>query len=134
VIRLASNMVLNHVTMLVEDLGRSVHFYSKILGLPVVKTLETQDRKTVFVQASTAMISLSALKEEVVESPSTGQKDTGIKSVSFRVQNVEEAWKELLKRGVIFSSGPETAEDGHKKAAFTDPNGIVLELVEWPEQ
>ena len=127
-------MVLNHVTMLVEDLGRSVHFYSKILGLPVVKTLETQDRKTVFVQAGTAMISLSALKEEVVESPSTGQKDTGIKSVSFRVQNVEEAWKELLKRGVIFSSGPETAEDGHKKAAFTDPNGIVLELVEWPEQ
>ncbi|MFB0569064.1 MAG: VOC family protein [Nitrososphaeria archaeon] len=131
---MAFNMVLNHVTMLVDDLGRSVHFYSKILGLPVVKTLETQDRKTVFVQANTAMISLSAFKGEREESSSTGQKDTGIKSVSFRVQNVEEAWKELLRKGVIFTSAPETAEGGYKKAAFTDPNGIVLELVEWPEQ
>jgi len=125
-------MVLDHVAILVEDLGRSVHFYSKILELPVAKTLETQGTKTVFVNAGSAMISLSEVKGDKANRPSAGLKDTGFKSVSFRVQNVEEAWRELLRRGVIFTSSPETTEGGYKRADFTDPNGIVLELIQYP--
>lgn len=131
---MALKMALDHVAILVEDLGRSVHFYCKILELPIAKTLETQGTKTVFVQAADAMISLSTSRGKVLESPSKGAKDTGLRSISFRVQNVEEAWRELLGRGVIFTSGPERAEGGHMKAVFTDPNGVVLELVQWSEQ
>jgi len=125
-------MILDHVAILVEDLGRSTQFYSKILELPVARILETQDAKTVFVNAGNAMVSLSEVKRDKVNPPSTEAKDIGLRSLSFRVQNVEEAWRELLRRGVIFTSSPEKTEGGYKRAAFTDPNGIALELVEYP--
>jgi len=54
--------------------------------------------------------------------------------ISFSVEDIENTVIELKKKGVILDLEPMQLESGMKLASFKDPDGVLIELVENPEQ
>jgi catechol 2,3-dioxygenase-like lactoylglutathione lyase family enzyme len=59
---------------------------------------------------------------KTVEGPTLTREETGIKHISFFVNDMDEMCQRLKTAGVEFTSLRPT------RAVFKDPNGIVLEL------
>ncbi len=53
--------------------------------------------------------------------------------ITFSVDDIDTTVTELKKKGVIFDLEPIELEGGMKLAAFKDPDGVLIELVEHPQ-
>jgi catechol 2,3-dioxygenase-like lactoylglutathione lyase family enzyme len=105
------------VTILVSDLDRALHFYTKVLGLAL--------RKQFGAKYAEVEVRGFVLGLHLVEGDASGANVTGNLSVGFRVEDIvaEVAW--LGERGLIFSSSIEENQGG-KFAYFQDPDGTPL--------
>jgi catechol 2,3-dioxygenase-like lactoylglutathione lyase family enzyme len=54
--------------------------------------------------------------------------------ITFTVDDIRAAVAELKEKGVEFCLEPIQLEGGMKLASFKDPNGVLIELMEHPEQ
>lgn len=108
------------VTLMVDDLGRSVRFYTESLGFDVEYRADPHF----------AMIRLGGLRLGLHprgEHPSAGERG-GI-SIGLEVDDIRASVAALEADGAAFPTG--TFEDGPLlRADFTDPDGTALYLVE----
>jgi catechol-2,3-dioxygenase len=110
----------NELVLEVVDLERAEHFYSKLLGLPVVERWEHRD--AVWVLAGSTRIGL--WKPQVGVAGGRG----GI-HVHYALQIADEDYETIVER--LRGSGLEVFEDdfGDSRAAYvTDPDGNVVEF------
>lgn len=110
----------NELVLEVVDLERAEHFYSKLLGLPVVERWEHRD--AVWVLAGSTRIGL--WKPQVGVAGGRG----GI-HVHYALQIADEDYETIVER--LKGSGLEVFEDdfGDSRAAYvTDPDGNVVEF------
>lgn len=120
----------NHVAIAAQDFERSVRFYTETRGFPVEKTFDLPHRgmKIVFVRAGDASIEIFGYTEGPVEpSPPTGERQAGMRHIALLVDDVEKTHRELMAKGVEFVTEPRRG-----LATLKDPDGIVIELTEWP--
>jgi len=123
---------IDHIAITVRDLNESLEFYTKLLGLTVVRKMETPDMNIVFLQAGETKIELFGLKKEKTNAPiPIGTKDLGLKHIAFKVDNVEALAKDLKDKGINFIRGPEKTVAGLTIAFFKDPNDVSIELIQW---
>ncbi len=110
----------NELVLEVLDLERAEHFYSELLGLPVVERWEHRD--VVWVRAGRTRIGL--WKPQVGVAGGRG----GI-HVHYALQIADEDYESTVGR--LRGCGLEVFEDdfGHSRAAYvTDPDGNVVEF------
>jgi catechol-2,3-dioxygenase len=110
----------NELVLEVVDLERAEHFYSELLGLPVVE--RWQDREVVWVLAGSTRIGL--WKPQVGVAGGRG----GI-HVHYALNIAEEDYSAAVER--LRGRGLEVFEDnfGDSRAAYvTDPDGNVVEF------
>ena len=110
----------NELVLEVVDLERAEHFYSRLLGLPVVERWE--HREAVWVLAGSTRIGL--WKPQVGVAGGRG----GI-HVHYALQIADEDYQTIVER--LRGSGLEVFEDdfGDSRAAYvTDPDGNVVEF------
>jgi catechol-2,3-dioxygenase len=110
----------NELVLEVVDLERAEHFYSKLLGLPVVERWEHRD--AIWVLAGATRIGL--WKPQVGVAGGRG----GI-HVHYALQIVDEDYEATVER--LRACGLEVFEDdfGDSRAAYvTDPDGNVVEF------
>lgn len=145
--------VLDHISVTVSDLERSVAFYSDMLGMKVVERHllegETISRMTGKEGVVLQVVRLAApdtpgilLDLQQYISPKSGVSnaklgEAGHAHFCFGVPDVWEAYRELTAKGVEFLSEPVSFDLDWAilhVVFFTDPDGFVLELVESPIQ
>jgi catechol-2,3-dioxygenase len=110
----------NELVLEVVDLGRAEHFYSELLGLPVVERWEHRD--AVWVLAGSTRIGL--WRPQVGTAGGRG----GV-HVHYALQIEEDDYAAIVER--LRGHGLEVTEDdfGHSRAAYvTDPDGNVVEF------
>jgi catechol 2,3-dioxygenase-like lactoylglutathione lyase family enzyme len=110
----------NELVLEVVDLERAEHFYSKLLGLPVVERWEHRD--AIWVLAGATRIGL--WKPQVGVAGGRG----GI-HVHYALQIADEDYEATVER--LRACGLEVFEDdfGDSRAAYvTDPDGSVVEF------
>ena len=113
--------------MTVKDLDKTVDWYKKNLGFSVKRTIENKERgiRIAFLETGgQTMLELFGFfnPEEAVEGPILKAEETGIKHISFFVDNLEEMCQRLKNVGIEFTTfTPE-------RVVFKDPNGIALEM------
>ena len=107
-----------YITLWVSAYKDCLAFYRDQLGLP----LEAADENFAqFVTQGTRLYlhrlgSASSLREHSLE-------------IHFQVSDVDEAYAELIGRGVIFDSQPANMPWGTRMAACRDPEGYHVEIV-----
>jgi len=117
----------DHVAITVKDFDRTIDWYVEHLGFTVTRSSDNKERGTrmAFLEASgQAMLEVFGFidPQRVVEGPRLHAEETGIKHISFFVDDMAEMCERLTRARVEFT----TSTSG--RAVFKDPNGIVIEL------
>ena len=111
------------VRIFVNDLERSRAFYSGVLEL------EERSAEPTF-----AVYVLGEMEVIIEAVPPDDPEAFGLAgrflAVSFQVDDINETYRSLLERGVIFVQPPEQQSWGGSLAFFNDPDGNVLTLVQ----
>ncbi|HEX2771432.1 MAG TPA: VOC family protein [Micromonosporaceae bacterium] len=115
------------VTLLVADLDRSLRFYQRMLGLPVIDRGESN---AVFASGSTRLV-VRAVRE-------VAPVNRRLVHLNLEVADIAVAYARLRDRGVRFIYGPRVVNRGRKfevwAAAFRDPDGHGIALTQWRDR
>lgn len=115
---------LDGVVLRTAHLDKMVEFYSKVLGLGLVK----KTKGGAFLSVPKGGSIVLEAEDEGVE-PAGG----GFRSfLTFKVENADEAYKKLMAKGVKFSAGPKADELGVGVTVFStmDPDGNRVGFVQ----
>ncbi|MBO1901512.1 VOC family protein [Leucobacter weissii] len=140
---------LHHVGITVRDMKRSFEWYSTMFGLehgPVNHNEGAELEAGVEVPGAVldySMIEVGSTRIEFLEytAPegedfSLRNCDVGAAHLCFQVDDMEEAYRALTERGAVFNAPPVTLSEGalagSQWAYLRDPDGVQLELWQWP--
>lgn len=113
------------VRVFVLDVEAAVDFYANRLGLTASSTF---DGVAVFDAGGCDLIVEAADPDSAEERALVGR----FSGVSFRVEDMQAAYRALVAKGVAFDGEPQPQEWGGVLAHFSDPDGNVLTLVAYP--
>ncbi len=145
--------VLDHISVTVSDLDRSLRFYSDLLGLKEVER-HLLEGETISKMAGKADVRMQVVRLAAPEtpgilldlqqylSPKGGVSTAKLGDVAhahfcFGVPDVWAAYRELKDKGAEFVSEPVSFDLGWGIVHVTfmkDPDGFIIELVESPVQ
>jgi len=108
------------VTLKVSDLKRAMDFYGKILGL---------DKK--YEYSSYAGFECGGVEIGLSPGRRESRPVEDAPTVEFVVEDVDAAYEALRKTGVSFVKEPHDELWGGRQASFLDPDGNVLEIVQF---
>ncbi len=122
---------IHHVAIICSDYERSKKFYTKILGLQVIKETFRKERNSYKLDLSVNgryQIELFSF----LDSPArpSWPEALGLRHLAFKVRDVEKAVEELR---LVFVETEAVRMDeltGRKFAFFSDPDGLPLEIYE----
>jgi glyoxylase I family protein len=124
-----------HVGMTSSNLDRTIAFYCGLLGMKQVLVKPTgQGGRIAFLEIGGVMLEIVEPADPVQtparEVPIT---EAGVRHLTFRVDDVDQAYERLRSAGVEFTGPPRNAVNAEliRKVAFCkDPDGIIVELLE----
>lgn len=127
---------IDHIGIAAKSIDQVAPFWSLILGLPIAGRETVEEQK-----ATTAFLPVGESELEILESTSPEgaiakfieSRGEGIQHIALRVDNIEEALKELKEKGVRLIDEKPRRGAGGAKIAFIHPkstNGVLLELSE----
>ena len=122
----------DHLALPVYDVGRTYHFYSEVLQLPLVDALSGDDwggkpwLMMFFGTGSGQLLALCALRGAQPPRPDGLPSDVRHYAFSVASDAEQEQWKARLRHHQVAF----TEEDHGRQHSiyFSDPNGIVLEV------
>jgi lactoylglutathione lyase len=138
-----------HFSFTVSNLVDSLHFFCDLLGLKATPVMEVNNedvQKIIGIPGAQLRISLVQLPDkqniELIEYiKPKGKKhnlktyNAGVSHLAFLVDDVQQMYDDLSKKGVKFRNPPTWAPGNDSKGRWgvcylTGPDGITLELIE----
>jgi lactoylglutathione lyase len=118
-----------HTRMRVDDLERTVKFYTEILGLELMTRHESpRGAKLAFLRTPNSEELL-----EITYFPDSGpvKVQPDLMHLAFEVDDLEAYGKYLESKGIKFSDGPTISKSSGSVFAFIDaPEGYEIELIQ----
>ena len=127
---------IDHIGIAAKSIEQVTPFWSEILGLPITgrETVEEQKATTAFLPVGESEIEiLESTAPEGAIAKFIESRGEGIQHIALRVENIEEALKELKEKGVRLIDEKPRRGAGGAKIAFIHPkatNGVLLEISE----
>ena len=117
----------DHVAITVKDLDATIAWYVKNLGFTIRSSTENKERGTrmAFLEVNgLAMLEFFGFIDpsRAVDGPTLKAEETGIKHISFFVDDMEKTCQRLKEIGTEFTASTP------RRSVFKDPNGILVEL------
>lgn len=120
----------DHITIIVDDIEATRHFYAELLGMEEVARPDF-DFPGSWYQIGNVQIHVTQANELA---GLAGWGDRQVKSVSrghhfaFEVDNMQSAYERVQELGIRVGDGPKTRPDGAKQLYIYDPDGHLVEL------
>lgn len=115
---------MNWITLRVRDLEASLHFYNKILGLPIERRFKSRGREIVMLGTE------GQPKIELIQSTDQVLKPACGVSVGFEVTSLDEAIEHLSQQGIPVARGPITPNPHLRFFYVLDPDGFEVQIAE----
>ncbi|MBV6401681.1 MAG: hypothetical protein CNIPEHKO_01984 [Anaerolineales bacterium] len=115
------------VTLFVEDLSATKHFYQQVFALPMM----FEDKDSCVFKIGNTLVNLLKVTEakELIEPANVASRDAGSRFVfTIGVDDVDAMCAELATRGVKLLNGPMDRPWGVRTASFMDPSGTIWEI------
>jgi lactoylglutathione lyase len=121
----------DYIVIIVEDLDRSLAFYTEVLGIPL------KHRAEAFAQLETGATRLAIYTREAMSTTlgidlKAPLKDAPGFELGFKVDDVDEAFRELRDNGAPEVIAPTDRPWGQRTAYVRDPDGHLIELAQDP--
>ncbi|NNG07700.1 MAG: methylmalonyl-CoA epimerase [Desulfobacteraceae bacterium] len=127
---------IDHIGIAVKGIAQAGKFYTDILGLKIEDIENVADQKV-----NVAFIPITDSEVELLESTEPDgpvakyidSRGEGVQHIAFRVENIEEALKELKAKGVRLIDQEPRKGAGGAKIAFIHPketHGVLVEICE----
>ena len=135
---LVTTVGLSHIVMRVTDIDRSVAFYRDVLGMRLHKDARNVDapgkaRAVIGLVGDIAIEMIEVQPGEGEPTTRRGRDAAGYSTIAFTVADVAAALEVLKSRGLTRFPEVVTTESGFKVMLFRDPDGNVLELIEFAD-
>ena len=119
---------LDYVILIVDDIDKAQHFYTKMLGLPL-KHRSGEYAQIALSGTRLGLFSRSAMASTLDQKLEPESSSTKFE-LGFKVENCDAAFEELVACGVPAVTEPQTRSWGQRTAYLADPDGNLIELVE----
>ena len=127
---------IDHIGIAVNSIEDGKKFFTDMLGLKLqkIETVEEQKVKTGFFPITDSELEL--LESTSPDGPVAkyiASRGEGVQHIAFRVENIDEALKELKEKGVRLIDQEPRKGAGGAKIAFIHPkesHGVLVELCE----
>jgi len=119
-----------HTRYRVNDLARTVDFYTRVLGLQEVSRHQSpRGAELVFLKAPH-----SEEQIEICHFPASGpvQVQADLTHLAFQVDDLDRFARHLAGLGLGYSDGPHTTGSGTRIAFIDAPEGYEIELMQLP--
>jgi methylmalonyl-CoA/ethylmalonyl-CoA epimerase len=127
---------IDHIGIAVKNIEQAGKFYRDILGLEIEGTENVADQKVNVAFLPITDSELELLESTDPEGPVSKFIDSrgeGIQHIAFRVENIDEALKELKSKGIRLIDEEPRLGAGGARIAFIHPKesgGVLVELCE----
>ncbi|UDL96427.1 VOC family protein [Lichenihabitans sp. PAMC28606] len=121
---------IHHVALIASDYERSKRFYSETLGLPIIREVWREARRSwkCDLQVGSSQIELFSFPE-APRRPSWPEA-CGLRHLAFEVDRLEPIIQRLDDAGVTVEPVRIDEHTGRRFTFFADPDGLPLELYE----
>ena len=127
---------IDHIGIAVKSIEESLKQYEETLGMELAGTEVVEEQKV-----RTAFLPIGDTEIELLESTDPEgpigryieKRGEGVQHIAYRVENVEEAIKEMMDKGIRMIDEKPRYGAGGAKIAFCHPkstNGVLIELCE----
>jgi glyoxylase I family protein len=122
---------IDHISINVTDIKKSLDFYSRVLGLKQQQTVDCGDFDiTYFAMPDGSRLELFDYRGKNPNNPHE-ESEVGLRHIAFQVEDVAAHEKLLKAEGVnITLSTCDLPNLGARVLLFLDPNGVTLEFCE----
>lgn len=123
---------IDHTTITVRDLQRSVDFYTGLLGFTVDHEMDIPESnlKIIFLRLGNTMLELFGVPNVQGEVLSDVNEVVGFKHIALLTDDVDREYERLKNKGVKFRITPTTVQSV-RIAFFKDPDGVDIELIKY---
>ena len=121
---------IHHIAIICSDYPRSRHFYTEILGLPIIREVWREERQSwkCDLEAGNAQIELFSFPSPPAR-PSRPEA-CGLRHLAFSVEELDREIARLEAAGVPCEAVRIDPYTGQRFTFFADPDGLPLELYE----
>lgn len=123
---------IDHFTINVIDLEKSIYFYKEILGLKQLNTINMGDHELIYfyLQEGCRLELIHYLYETELKHPKENTK--GIyRHMALRTDHVKKVYKKCIEHHILIKLEPIVMENlSCKGMLIEDPNGVEIEIVE----
>ncbi|MCJ2541813.1 VOC family protein [Thermostichus vulcanus] len=126
---------IHHIALICSDYRRSKHFYTQILGLPILRETYRAERQSYKLDLQVG----EQTQLELFSFPNPPARvqypeACGLRHLAFGVPDLSAAVKELTARGIPVEPIRKDELTGRYFTFFQDPDHLPLELYECPEE
>lgn len=126
-----SLLSIHHVAIISSEYARSKHFYTEILGLPIIAEAYRAERQSYKLDLAVG----NGNQIELFSFPNPPSRPSrpeacGLRHLAFAVADVEQKKIELEQKGVFVEPVRVDEYTGKKFTFFADPDGLPLEIYE----
>ena len=115
------------ITLFVDDLAATKHFYLEVFGLEAV--FENDDSVAFAFGSTTVNLLRSAAVPELIDPATVASPEAGSQMViTLGVEDVDATCEHLAAQGVELLNGPMDRPWGIRTASFRDPAGQIWEI------
>lgn len=121
----------HHIAIICSDYERSKHFYSKILGLKIVREVYREQRNSYKLDLEVGnqyQIELFSFPDPTPR-PSRPEA-AGLRHLAFEVDNIGEAISYIKDAGIVVEPIRVDEFTGKRFTFFADPDGLPIEFYE----
>jgi len=123
-----------HTMLRVGNLQRSIDFYTQIMGMKVLRTLDQPDEKYTLIFLGFGEESKTCVLELTYNyDVHTYEVGNAYGHIAIGVSDIQQVTTDIKRRGIQFSLEPTQLKGSDEIIAFiTDPDGYEIELIERP--
>jgi lactoylglutathione lyase len=124
------NFKINHIAFIVENMEKSIEFYTKVLGLKKAFELNKED-------GSPWIVCLKVSDRQFIEffhggltRPDAAKRPIGYNHFSLEVEDIDEIADRIKSQGILLDSEPKQGKDSNYQCWVRDPDGNRIEFIQ----
>lgn len=121
---------LHHVAIICSDYPRARHFYTRVLGLPVIAETYRAERDSWKLDLRVGHAHVELFSFPAAPPRPSYPEACGLRHLAFAVPDLQASIAELAAHGVACEPIRVDALTGKRFTFFSDPEGLPLELYE----